>query len=254
MKLLLVFPLLFSAACFAHNTFECESLLKKEFSRIPNDTFSGRISGRVPMSVQTLTEAYRRGIFPWELAANGDAVWYSPPLRGVLDFATLKIPRKDMQFIRRELGGGTYSVTFDQAFSEVIRNCAETARLRKTLDGVESVEVGSWIVPEFQHQFTEMFHAGFAHSVEVWKNGELVGGLYGTFVDGVFTGESMFHKESDVLKLALYALIERLKERGHTWIDTQQVNGLIKKWGGEKIPRPLFLNMLKAAQAQSMPF
>ena len=233
----------------------CEtSLILSEFSKAPQSG-SGLVTDSLPMNFQTLTAAYGHGLFPWALTEEGTAKWYSPERRGILDFAKLEISRSDMKFIRKHLGGAEYQVTFDQAFESVMRECAMQTR----------AEGATWIKPDFIKAYTDLHQAGFAHSVEVWANGELVGGLYGVFVNGVFAGESMFHKLPNVSKLTLYALIERLKTRGHTFMDVQQAElpepgnpdqsvSLAVKWGAREVPRSEFLSRLKAAQRLNLEF
>lgn len=232
----------------------CEPLLMQEFSRQPNDLEDGFITDRVALSVRSLAAAYSRGIFPWSVNGNGFGRWFKLPKRGVLDFADLHIGRSDRQFIRQAFESGEYEVTFDKNFEDVIRACADQRRYRvHRMTGTKRLE-GTWITPQIIKAFTQFHNEGHAHSVEVWHNGQLVGGLYGVFVSGVFTGESMFHTESDVTKLALYALIERLKANGHTFIDTQQVVGLAYKWGAKLIPREDFEKRLEESHAKLLPF
>jgi leucyl/phenylalanyl-tRNA--protein transferase len=205
------------------------------------------------MTPETLVAAYQQGIFPWDMTGDGHAVWHSPPERGILLFDNLHISSSDRKFIRQALADPSYEVTIDKAFNEVMQECAEMVRWR-TLENGEKTPDGHWISPEFIRNYTALFARGFAHSVEVWHNGILVAGLYGTFVDGVFAGESMFHKEANATKLAMWTLIERLRENGHNFIDTQQAKGLGKKWGAELVSRDKFQEMLRGAQAANRPF
>lgn len=228
--------------------------LDDEFSRPPEDSNDGRITDRIFMSTTSLVEAYRRGIFPWEINDDGAAVWFSPPQRGILDFTKMKIPRKDAQFIRRALESGQYLVTDDQAFSQVMAECAKARRYYVDSTTGKKVPTRTWIKPTFLEEYPKLAQMGLAHSTEVWREGRLVGGFYGVFIDGHFTGESMFHHESDVIKLALDHVIKRLKSNGHTWMDTQQLNGVIRQWGGEEIPRAEFLEKLDRAHQASLPF
>lgn len=134
----------------------------------------------------------------------------------------------------------------------MIRGCAEQDRLTK-LDE-ERVPEPNWISPEIIEAYTDLFQAGKAHSVEVWKDGQLVAGLYGTFIDGIFAGESMFYKEKNAAKLALYDLILRLKSKGHIFMDTQMSIGLVEKWGGKYIARAEFLELKKSAAMSPLGF
>jgi leucyl/phenylalanyl-tRNA--protein transferase len=224
-----------------------------EFAQRPNDNRDGLITRRVSLTPENMVMAYQQGIFPWHMAEDGNAVWHSPPERGVLLLDRVHISTTDMEFIKKTLANPNYEVTIDKAFSEVMSECADMIRWRRLPNG-ERMPDGQWISPEFIRNYTSLFARGYAHSVEVWHNGILVGGLYGTFVDGVFAGESMFHKESNVTKLALYTLIERLKSNGHSFIDTQQAKGLSEKWGAIKVSRDDFKLMLTEAQAANRPF
>jgi leucyl/phenylalanyl-tRNA---protein transferase len=224
-----------------------------EFAQRPNDREQGLVTKRVSLSPETLVAAYHNGIFPWQMAEDGNAVWHSPPERGILFLDQVHISKSDMDFIKKASADPDYEVTVDKAFNEVMTECAEMIRWRKNANGIRTRE-GQWISPEFIRNFTALFARGYAHSVEVWHNGILVGGLYGTFVDGVFAGESMFHKESNVTKLAMYTLIQRLKANGHTFIDTQQAKALSEKWGAVKVSRAEFKQMLRQAQAANRPF
>lgn len=242
------------AAYASYDRGNCEVQLLGEFSRRPDDANQGMITDKITMSPETLNAAYRMGIFPWHTTVEGTSAWHSPAQRGVLWFDKVHISTKDRKFIRRALESGNYRVTFDQAFDQVMQECAKMVRWRiHPITGRKYTD-GHWISPQFLENYPKLFAMGRAHSVEVWHDDILVGGLYGTFVDGVFAGESMFHKEDDATKLALFALIERLKANGHTFIDTQQSKGLVAKWGAELVPRQEFLEMLRAAQQENLPF
>jgi leucyl/phenylalanyl-tRNA--protein transferase len=233
--IVLLLPLI-AGPCLAFAT--CESVLHTEFSRAPDDTDSGMVTDQIPMDVESLTAGYARGLFPW-----GVGVWFSPPERGVLMLSEVIIPRGDRKAIRKVLESGKYRLKIDTAFREVITECALQTR-----------ETGRWISDEHIEQFIRLHEAGFAHSVEVWEGDELVGGLYGVFVNGYFSGESMFHKANDVTKLAYSYLIDRLKANGHVFIDTQQTVGLNEKWGGRLISRAEFKRLLAKAKTANRPF
>lgn len=209
----------------------------------------GIVADGVPLHFENLMGAYRNGVFPWGTNADGTATWFSLPERGILDFGQMRISSKDAKFLRQHSGVGArpdFRVTFDLAFEQVVRACSRMPRPGQD---------GTWISEPFVAAYTDLHRRGFAHSVEVWARAaegqpdELVGGLYGVFVEGVFAGESMFHTRDNAAKLALWSLVERLKAQGHTWIDTQQVAGLIEKWGGIWLPRAEFLKRLRVAQA-----
>jgi leucyl/phenylalanyl-tRNA---protein transferase len=242
-------PLLLSivlvVSSFAHAQFKpCEAaLLQHEFSRKPSAR-DGIVTAKVPMTTASLIEAQRLGIFPWAFAENGNAIWYNPPMRGILDLNDMHISRSDMKFIRKHIDGHEYQVTVDKAFNEVVQACADQPR----------EDDGTWLDQTFIDEYAKLFAEGYGHSVEVWKDGQLVGGVFGIHAHGVYSGQSMFHKLPDVTKLAFYVLLESLKAKGHTFIDTQMVVGLTAKWGGKMIPREEYLERLKIANERGLPY
>lgn len=202
----------------------------------PRETFAEglvAIGGRV--DVGTLYHAYRRGIFPWP-QENLPMLWFSPEQRGVLFFDQLRVPRSLQRSQRRT---PDLRLTLDQAFVEVVEAC----RLQK-----RPGQAGTWILPEMVEAYRRFHEAGFAHSVEVWRGDNLVGGVYGVFVEGVFSGESMFHRETDASKKALLFLIDHLRQRGVQWMDTQMVTPVVAALGGTLIPRDQFLRLMKESQ------
>lgn len=268
LSLLILCPFLFTgisvSADATNSNSACEKRLLSEFDKTPDDLLDGRITSQVPMSPNTLVAAYQRGVFPWGINEFGLPYWHSPPDRGVLFLDKVHIPRKDRQFIRRALASPEYKVTMDKAFPDVIGECADQVRWRiNPSTGKREPEGGKWLTPLFVENYTRLFELGLAHSFEVWHNDILVAGLYGTYINGVFSGESMFHKEDDATKLALYALITHLKEKGHVFLDAQQCKqerspsgsvmsaSLVCKWGGENISRPEFQRLLKESQDQA---
>lgn len=252
--LLLILPGVASAH-FANSPEQpCEFLLKSEFQRTPDDNRNGLVSQFVPLTTQALVNAYRRGIFPWGVTGAGFGRWHRPPVRGILELDDVHIGRSDAKFLRQALASGELRIEFNTDFREVVEQCATVPRYRSDPATGEKIPDGAWITPEFIQAYTELHEKGYAHSVEVWRGDKMVGGLYGVFVDGVFTGESMFYLEPNATKLALAALIERLRSKGHTFIDTQMALGLVKKWGAKLIPRAEFERRLKQAQRQSLEF
>lgn len=183
------------------------------------------------LNTAVLIEAYSKGIFPWPQKGM-PLLWFSPPQRGVLFLNRFKIPKSTQKALERQL----FEVTMNQNFLGVIENCARIPR---------SHESGTWILPEMIEAYQELHQQGKAISVEAWKDGKLVGGLYGVLIENVFSGESMFFKESESSKVCLVTLVDFLKERGHEWIDIQMVTPLLEYFGGEYISRQEFLTMLK---------
>jgi leucyl/phenylalanyl-tRNA--protein transferase len=182
----------------------------------------------------TLVEAYRKGIFPWD--GRQPIPWYSPDPRMVLRPGDLKVSRSLAKLDRQ----GSLSVTLDVAFSEVMLRCAATPRPGQD---------GTWITPGMIGSYSTLHHRGIAHSVEVWEDGALVGGLYGLAMGAIFFGESMFHARRDASKLALLHLCRRLLTWGFDLIDCQQETPHLKSLGAAPISRAAFSARLKASLA-----
>lgn len=185
------------------------------------------------LSVGNLRDAYRKGIFPWHIDGL-PLPWFCPENRAVLEFAELHIPRT----LRKERQKTTFTFTIDKGFRAVIENCAKARRS----DG------GTWITKDFIRAYCEFHAAGEAHSVEVWNNEILVGGLYGVDAGGVFCGESMFHLAPNASKLALLFLVEHLKSRGAAWLDIQVMTPHLEILGAKEIRREEFLDKLEETQ------
>jgi leucyl/phenylalanyl-tRNA--protein transferase len=182
------------------------------------------------LDVSTVFAAYVRGLFPMHLA-SGELAWWSPDPRGVLPLDGLRVTRSLRRSARR------FEVTVDQAFGEVMRGCADPRR------------DSGWITAEFLATYGQLHEMGWAHSVEVWRDGRLVGGLYGIEIGGLFAGESMFHRETDASKVALVALVERLVSCGTQGrlLDVQWRTDHLASMGVVEIPRVEYLRRLDAA-------
>jgi leucyl/phenylalanyl-tRNA--protein transferase len=194
---------------------------------------SGLLAVGGDLSSARLLEAYRLGIFPW-YSDNEPILWWSPNPRLVLDLDDFKISRS----LRKTLKKETFRVTFDQAFNEVIRACASAPR-----EG----QPGTWITDEMREAYLRLHKMGYAHSVEAWFNGELAGGLYGVSLGKAFFGESMFHRRTDASKVALAALVERLKSWNFHFIDAQMTTEHLVRLGAKELPRHVFLKRLARA-------
>jgi leucyl/phenylalanyl-tRNA---protein transferase len=182
------------------------------------------------LSPERLVDAYSHGIFPW--FSEGDPIlWWSPDPRMVLYPGELRVSRS----LRKSVERGVYETRFDSAFREVIEACAAPR------DG----QAGTWIVPPMVEAYTRLNELGFAHSVESWRDGELVGGLYGVALGKVFFGESMFTRAPDASKVALARLVERLRETGYRVIDCQQATAHLASLGAREIPRKAFAQLLQ---------
>jgi leucyl/phenylalanyl-tRNA---protein transferase len=191
------------------------------------------------LRVETLTEAYRKGIFPWP--HDGLPLpWFSPRRRAVLFFDELHIGRS----LRRSAARSPLTFTIDRDFESVIRACSVASRPEQD---------GTWISPSMVAAYTRLHRAGIAHSVEARDlDGSLVGGVYGVDSGGIFTGESMFHVHPDASKLALLFLTEHLRTRGSRVLDCQVLTPHMEALGAREISRGEFLDLLAAAQAEGL--
>jgi leucyl/phenylalanyl-tRNA--protein transferase len=187
------------------------------------------------LSVDTLREAYRHGIFPWPHEGM-PLPWFSPRQRTVIFFDELHVGRS----LRKSARRAGFEFTIDRDFRSVIRGCASSPR---------GDDDGTWIGEDIIAAYTRLHEAGDAHSVEVWEGETLVGGLYGVDSGGVFTGESMFHRRTDASKLALLHMIDHLRDRGATWLDCQVMTPHMEALGAREIARARFLDLLAEAQA-----
>ena len=172
--------------------------------------------------------AYAQGIFPMA-DDEGNINWYAPDPRAILEHENLHISRS----LRATLCKGIYEVRMDTAFELVMRWCAAREE--------------TWINEAFVTTYTRLHYAGLAHSVEAWKDGELVGGLYGVSLAGAFMGESMFSRATDASKVCLVALVEHLKARGYVLHDTQFLTPHLATLGVTEIPRKVYERRLREA-------
>lgn len=192
------------------------------------------------LETETLVKAYSAGIFPWPLEEAYPLFWFCPAPRGVLDFDRLHVPRSLEKLRRRQ----TYTFTFNQAFDRVIEECAQQPRPGQD---------GTWIIPSLVPAYCRFHREGFAHSIECWREGELVGGLYGVYVRGVFSGESMFHREPNTSKLCLVEMAQKLASLGLRWMDIQMLTPVTEHLGGHYLSRREFLTRLREAHQRKPP-
>ena len=187
-----------------------------------------------------LLQAYASGWFPMAVDVpdgEGDAIeWFSPNPRGVLPLDSFRVPARLARVIRQ----GRFEVALDRAFAEVVRACAERDE--------------TWINAEILDSYVNLHRLGFAHSVECRLGGELVGGLYGVSLRGAFFGESMFHRATDASKVALCALVERLRDRRYDLLDVQWVTPHLAQFGAVEIPRRQYLRRLAHAMTLERSF
>jgi leucyl/phenylalanyl-tRNA--protein transferase len=188
----------------------------------------------VEVTTDLVLRAYRHGLFPMAEGRAGDKLfWLDPIKRGVLPLDRFHLSRR----LLRTVLSGDYWVTADRNFPGVIAGCATPVPDR----------TDTWINPQIERLFTELFRLGYAHSVETWQGDTLVGGLYGVALGGAFFGESMFSFARDASKAALVHLVARLRLGGFTLLDTQFVTAHLAQFGAEEIPRELYKQQLAAA-------
>lgn len=189
---------------------------------------------RVDITPELLLRAYSMGLFPMaESADDPDLFWVEPEVRGVIPLDDFHVPRR----LQRTLKLDPFEIRFDTAFSDVMRACAESVPGRKT----------TWINDTILELYGSLHRLGHAHSVEAWRDGRLVGGLYGVSLRRAFFGESMFSRETDSSKICLVHLVERLKARGFVLLDTQFTTAHLKTFGAVDVPRDAYYEMLDQA-------
>jgi len=182
------------------------------------------------LSTERLLLAYSKGIFPW-YSAGEPILWWHPSPRLVLFPDEFKVPSRLARFIKRQ----KHEVTMDHAFQQVIIGCASAADRQKR---------GTWIDRDMIEAYTRLHKLGYAHSVECWLDGELAGGLYGIGLGKIFFGESMFSRQSNVSKVALVSLVEKLKELDFDLIDCQLKTEHLMQFGAREIPGAEFQELL----------
>ncbi|HZH09809.1 MAG TPA: leucyl/phenylalanyl-tRNA--protein transferase [Microvirga sp.] len=195
-------------------------------SRSPDDT--------ITITPEILLKAYAAGIFPMAEDANDPSLfWVEPRERGIIPLETFHVPKRLARTVRSD----EFEVRVDQDFEAVIAGCAAPAVDREK----------TWINRRIRELYGQLFDAGFCHTVEVYRDDRLVGGLYGVRLKGAFFGESMFHTERDASKVALVHLVARLKRGGFTLLDTQFVTSHLAQFGAIEIPRRNYKQMLRTA-------
>jgi leucyl/phenylalanyl-tRNA--protein transferase len=183
------------------------------------------------LSPERLLLAYQSGIFPW-YSADEPIIWWSPNPRFVLYPHKLKVSKSMKQVLKKDV----FRITFDQNFQEVMQNCQQAPR---------NGQAGTWITAEMIDGYCRLHDLGFAHSVEVWQAGVLVGGLYGVSLGKVFFGESMFAKVSNASKAGFITLVEKLMANDFRLIDSQVYTAHLESLGAESIARKIYLRELK---------
>lgn len=190
------------------------------------------------LSIKRLCHAYEEGIFPW-YSEHDPIMWWSPTPRAIIPTQRIKINRTLRKFLNKNL----YTVTLNKAFDEVITLCAD-APFRKD---------STWIVTDMLRAYKNLHQAGHAHSIEVWKENELVGGLYGVAVNGFFSGESMFYTQPNASKTALVSLASLLSSVNIDFIDCQLINPFLADMGCIEINRAVFDSLRNTSLAINLP-
>jgi leucyl/phenylalanyl-tRNA--protein transferase len=208
-------------------------LLRDERLQFPDPRLApadGLVAVGGDFSVERLLLAYRSGIFPW---TESPISWWSPDPRGIFELEQFHVSRSLEKFLRKH----PYTITTNRAFRQVMEGCAApTARRGKT-----------WVTPQFIAAYGELHERGQAHSVECWRGAELVGGIYGVAVGGLFAGESMFHRADNASKVALHHLVAHVRARGFGLFDIQMVTDITRQLGATEISREEYLARLSAA-------
>ena len=195
---------------------------------------AGYADGRHAITPEILLRAYAAGMFPMaESADDPDVFWVQPKIRGIIPLDGFHISKSLAKTIRRK----PFDIRVNTAFARVMEFCAEPADDRPT----------TWINPVILSLYQELHRMGYTHSVEAWEDDELVGGLYGVSLGSAFFGESMFSRRTDASKICLVHLVERLRQRGYTLLDTQFTTEHLKSFGAIDVPRREYEKLLAAA-------
>ena len=188
-----------------------------------------------------LLDAYRHGIFPWPIGEDEMFLaWWSPDPRAILEYDSLAISRR----LQRTIQGSRFEATCNRDFCGVIEGCATAQRRRGN----------TWLVPAVVDAYRELHRQGLAHSVEVWHEGRLAGGVYGVSIGGYFSAESKFYYHRDASKVALAYLVRHVQARGYRLLDVQQMTPHMRRLGATEIPRGDFLKRLHQVRNQSVTF
>jgi leucyl/phenylalanyl-tRNA--protein transferase len=186
------------------------------------------------LTPEWLLDAYAHGIFPWPIFDGTDVVvWWSPDPRAIFELDRFHVPRR----LARTCKSESFEVTCDRDFAGVIQGCASAGGRRHN----------TWLTPKMIQAYARLHELGHAHSVEVWQQRRLVGGIYGVTLGGLFAGESMFHRVRDASKVALVHLVAHLHARGYTLFDIQQSTAHTSSLGAQEIARAQYLRRLAAA-------
>lgn len=214
-------------------------MANKEYFPYPiKATPEGVVAVGGELNVECLLEAYSKGIFPWPQEGL-PMLWFCPPTRGILFFDEFHVPEKMKKKFNKMLSTQTWELKLNSDFATLIAECAQQPR---------PGQAGTWISEAMKQAYLDFYKQGYVLSFEVWQGSQMVGGLYGVLVGGVFSGESMFHKITDASKAALIFAVDFLSQQGISFMDTQMVTPVIAAFGGREISRQQYLDLLEQTQ------
>lgn len=208
-----------------------------------SDPAPGLLAAGRSLNVSTLLQAYSQGIFPW-FGVGQPILWWSPNPRMVLRTHEFRLHRSLRKSLTRFINAPSHEIRFDTAFPEVIQACAAAPRIE---------QAGTWIVPDMVDAYIALYQAGYAHSIETWAHGKLVGGLYCVNLGSMVFGESMFSHQTDASKIALAGLVAFCRAQGISVIDCQQNTRHLTSLGAMEMPRALFVSHVAKAAATASP-
>lgn len=218
------------------------SLPPPESAQKKGSDLDGLVAAGGGLSVKRLCEAYQQGMFPW-FSQGQPVLWWSPDPRMVLKTADFKLHRSLRKTLQQFIGNSACEIRIDHDFNAVIRQCAHASR---------KGQPGTWIVDEMISAYEALHIAGFAHSVETWRGGQLVGGLYCVSIGNTLFGESMFAVQTDASKIALAALVAFARTHELPWIDCQQNTPHLASLGALEMPRSEFLKQVRSARKDAL--
>ncbi|MDD2941412.1 MAG: leucyl/phenylalanyl-tRNA--protein transferase [bacterium] len=216
--------------------------MSRYFPQVSETDDDGLLAFSEKISTPLLVDAYNNGIFPWPLAEGAPVPWFAPNERALLFLSELKINRS----FKRTLKAHPWTVTLNRCTEEVIRQCA-TSNNRPG-------QTGTWITSEIIENYNTLAAHGLCYSVETWIDGNLAGGFYGVTIGAMVSGESMFYLCPGASRVALWALVNFLKCRNHTWIDCQVMTPFFASIGARNIPRDDFSTLLRKCLSQPPAF
>lgn len=206
----------------------------------PDTDAPGLLAVGGELNPEVLLDAYRNGIFPW-FSEGQPVLWWSTDPRMVLQTRDFKLHRSLRKTLQQFAAQNSTQIRVDYAFQQVIEACAEVSRRGQS---------GTWILPQMVQAYVDLHRRGFAHSVETWVDGQLVGGLYCVAIGKAVFGESMFSRSTDASKIALAALVAMCRHQGVSAIDCQQNTGHLASLGAREMPRNVFVQHVQLAHSQ----